>query len=801
MSPTSLDPPVAADEQALAIIDAITDVGLLYSSVIDQLLPKLIRPLLEILDLSGGAILLYDHDAKLLHLAAVQHRLAADQAGQRVDSLWQQPLLDQTRELALQAAQAGRMLSGPQPDSAPALHRVLERLDIAELVSVPLLAGGWLTGVFQVAALPGVSIAPRQMRILQVVTRQMAVTIENARLFTQTRAEQERTRAVVDATNDAILMLDERWRPMLVNRRARFFFGFSEHELLGREYAQLEAALVRIFEHGERFGAWLAAQLRSPGARAVAEFRLLQPDPRLLQCFTAPVMDVHERILGRILVFRDMTREREVERMKNDFVATVSHELRTPLTSIQGALQLVLGQPQLRRTGLGGELPPRARELLTISLSNTERLMRLISDILDVARIEQGRIQFQRKPLRPAALGDAAAAEVQALAATRLVRVELDIPDRLPDVYADQDRAVQILVNLLSNAIKFSSQGQRVLLSARHEGKQVIFTVRDWGRGIALEDQHRLFQKFQQIDNSTTRATGGTGLGLSICKALVEEHGGRIWLTSTPNEGSSFSFTLPIADPPVLPSQRQVTIGLIAVDADRRNLLRAALDTTGYRVQVLTGLAPEDVGQAGVAVVVVDVASAQGPEVVLLNQLRSDPATQALSVLVLADAHIVTPHDMVKLPRTTPPYALAVQAQQLLEHPQPLVLVVDDDRLVRPLLVRLIRRQGLRVLSAADGHQALGLAANYQPDVILLDIEMPDLNGYEVLQRLAQNALTAHVPVIILTGNEPVDQQNARGDAPHVAAYLEKPVAAERLIGAIMHVIKRNERADGAPSA
>lgn len=784
----------------LAAVNAITDVGLLYGSVLDQLLAKLIRRLLDILDLSGGAILMYDEEEQIFHVGAVQNRFPAEKAARRSDAFWSAPLLEHTQRLAAEAAHTRTMLLGPEAGSAPALQRALERLDTPQLVSVPLLADGWLTGVFQALALPGTTLSEHQLQILQAVARQMAVTIETARLFAQTRAEQERTRAVVDATNDAILMLDERWRPMLLNRRARFFFGLSEHELLGRDYAQLHAALVRIFEDGERFGNWLAAQLRSPGARAVAEFRLAQPEPRLLQCFTAPVMDTHEQMLGRILVFRDITREREVERMKNDFVATVSHELRTPLTSIQGALQLVLGQPQQGRLGLGGELPLRARELLTISLSNTERLMRLISDILDVAKIEQGRIELQRKALRPLALGYAAADAVQALAATRAVSVELDVSEGLPDVYADQDRAVQILVNLLSNAIKFSPQGQHVLVSAHHEGKHVVFTVRDWGRGIAPEDQHRLFQKFQQIDHSTTRATGGTGLGLSICKALVEEHGGRIWLTSSLHEGSSFSFTLPLAEPASQALQQQTLVGLIATDSDRRRALSAALEGTGYSVHVLNRPTPAEVGQAGLGLIVVDVASAQSADVVLLNQLRSEPTTQALGVLALVDEHIVTPQDVIRLPRTTTPSVVAAQAQTLLDHPQPLVLVVDDDKQVRPVLVRLIRRQGLRALSAADGYQALTLAAQHRPHVIVLDVEMPDLNGYEVLHRLAQDPATATLPVIILTGNNPIVRPDHAENAPAAAAYLEKPITAERLMGAIMQVIQRNEPANGSAS-
>src|SRR5262245_50946423 len=155
-------------------------------------------------------------------------------------------------------------------------------------------------------------------------------------------------RALVDASNDALLLLDSQGRALLINRRAKYFFGLAERDVIGRSAGQLRAMFTMIFEDGAAFDAWLTPLLASAEERAVREFRVLRAEPRLLQCFTAPVVDQQERLLGRLLVFRDITREREVERMKNEFVSLVSHELRTPLTSIRGALQLVLG-----RTGAG----------------------------------------------------------------------------------------------------------------------------------------------------------------------------------------------------------------------------------------------------------------------------------------------------------------------------------------------------------------------------------------------------------------------------------------------------------------
>ncbi|HEX5689599.1 MAG TPA: histidine kinase dimerization/phospho-acceptor domain-containing protein, partial [Roseiflexaceae bacterium] len=263
-------------------------------------------------------------------------------------------------------------------------------------------------------------------------------------------------RALVDASNDALLLLDSQGSALLINRRAKYFFGLAERDVIGRSADQLRTMFTMIFEDGAAFDAWLTPLLASTEERKVRDFRALRAEPRLLQCYTAPVLDQQERPLGRLLVFRDITREREVERMKNEFVSLVSHELRTPLTSIRGALQLVLGRAQ------ASDLTPRTRELLGVSLSNSERLIRLINDILDISKIEQGPIQLRRVALEPAALCRAAEQGVAAFAAGRNITLNLAVPDDLPTVNADRDRALQVLTNLLSNAIKFSDPGESV---------------------------------------------------------------------------------------------------------------------------------------------------------------------------------------------------------------------------------------------------------------------------------------------------------------------------------------------------
>lgn len=784
----------------LTAVNAVTDIGLLYSSLLDRLLSAILGQILEVLRLGGGAIFLYNEHAERVELAmaAAGPRSEGDP---RIRALWEPPMLAHTLAQARETARFGypAVAVHAREDnaaSASPLAAALSELDAASLVSVPLLAGGWLTGVLQVVAAPGERVSEGQVQVLRILARQMAVAIENARLFAQTRADQERTRAVVDATNDAILMLDEHRRPMIVNRRARFFFGLTERDLLGKSFDQLGNVFSRIFAEGQRFNGWLGQLLRSQSERAVEEFDILSPEPRLLQCFSAPVMDVHDRYLGRILVFRDITREREVERMKNDFVSIVSHELRTPLTSIQGALQLVLGKPGSAMSDLGAGLQQRGRDLLSISLANTERLIRLINDILDIAKIEQGRIQLRRETLTPEELCRGAAAAMSALANDRGISLEVQLPAWLPNVLADRDRSLQVLINLLSNAIKFSPAGQRVRLSAHRDGQMVSFTVQDWGRGIAQEHQTRIFQKFQQIDSSATRDVGGTGLGLAISKALVEEQGGRMWLESELARGSAFSFTLPVA-----PGAEGIDGGrpraLVAeADPAARAALCTALEEVGWEarpaegVQTLLGMA----GAGEARLVVVGLPLAIDDEA-LLRALRASDGTADATIVLLTDAPPAElPRHTEALPRQSPAAVVAARAEQLQAERRPLVLVVDDDPHVRPVLVRLLQRHGLRVANASDGYSALAAVEKQQPDVMLLDIKMPGLDGFEVLRRLHANPATAAIPVIILTANDLSESARAQGLDLGARAYLEKPIAYERLISTITGVLRVGEK-------
>jgi PAS domain S-box-containing protein len=259
------------------------------------------------------------------------------------------------------------------------------------------------------------------------------------------------------------------------------------------------------------------------------------------------------RLIGAMM---DISERRGIERMKDEFIATVSHELRTPLTSIRGALGLL-------SSGRLGTLPEKGQRLLDIASSNTDRLVRLINDILDIERIESGEVTLTKSECDAGVLARTAADVVRTLADRENIQILVDAP-QVPLV-ADSDRMIQLLTNLLGNAVKFSPSGSAIRLAVRSDGSSVVFSVADEGRGIPADKLESIFERFQQVDASDSRDKGGSGLGLTICRSIVRQHGGEIGVESQPGNGSTFTVTMPAGKPDdALPEIDRRIIGLLS---------------------------------------------------------------------------------------------------------------------------------------------------------------------------------------------------------------------------------------------
>jgi signal transduction histidine kinase/CheY-like chemotaxis protein len=379
-----------------------------------------------------------------------------------------------------------------------------------------------------------------------------------------------------------------------------------------------------------------------------------------------------------------LTHRSELDTLKDEFISTVSHELRTPLTSIRGALGLL-------SSGIIGDVDAKALNLLRIAVTNTDRLIRLINDILDLERMESGRapLQIRRCSLRD--LAQQAIDTMTPMADANTVHLALEPSTVAQAAYpealffdGDADRILQVLTNLLSNAIKFSPSASTIRIHTEAASDSILLKVVDEGRGIPADKLDSIFDRFQQIEPSDARQKGGTGLGLAICRSIVQQHSGSIW------------------------AQRNLGPG-----------------TTLYMM----------------------------------------------------------------LPRTTRATDVAVPAQ-LPPRGEGAILVCDDDAGIRTVVGEHLTRQGYTVIEANSGEQALILAAEHHVEAILLDLYMPGLSGWETLQRLRNNPITANIPVVVLSVLSSTLRPQLTGDAQ---GWVQKPFNENLLFAELGRVLHQGE--------
>lgn len=571
------------------------------------------------------------------------------------------------------------------------------------------------------------------------------------------RASEARKAAILEASPDGILLLDGGGDLLELNPSAQKTFQVVAADVVGRDF--LSVALPAELPDGARQKVLAAGRNTASGQATRLESPCLRRDGS-----TFPAELTIVRVPGegppRYTVFvRDITERKAVERMKNEFISTVSHELRTPLTSIRGSLGLLEG-------GIVGDIPPQALDMVRIARTNTERLIRLINDILDLEKMEAGKLELKVSTPECADLVESAFASVRGMADGAGVSLHAEVTGT-PQVKADRDRLVQVLTNLVSNAVKFSPQGAGVTVRVgEEEDGRVRFSVVDQGPGISQEQRARLFGRFQQLDSSDTRSKGGTGLGLAISQAIVEQHGSRITVESEEGRGSTFTFTLEsarpasVTPPPVIPedvSRHEVLV--TTADAELASLLGGLLAHEGYRVVRATSLieAAKHLDTALPDALVVDMRLPEGHALDWVRRLREQPRTHELPVLALSgrseDAEGV-PHWVDWMPRPLEESRLLKSLRYATRQPgQARVLVVDDDASTRRTLCAQMERLGVQVFEAADGESAVELARETTPDLIVLDVGLPRLDGFEVVDILRQGKGRA-TPLIVFTGRD-----------------------------------------------
>lgn len=691
------------------------------------------------------------------------------------------------RAMRIDTFPGARDLQGPDQGGASALI-------------VPLRLESSVIGTLNLGAAAPKVYTDEDLELAQLLARQIETSLYYSRLLSTIRqesdraarehaaAESERRRleALVEATDVALLMVSE-GRVAYVNRGMAQILGLPSEVVVGGSLEQVHRALAGALADPTA----LDAQVTAINEGGKLQDRVLLTFPRKLTCqrTVSPVLGTDGETLGHLVLYRDVTSEAQAEAAKNEFVSIVSHELRTPLTSVKTSLDLLM-------RGTAGEISPEMKGLLEIGLRNLDRLIRLVNDLLDLSRIESGRMVTTMAPVIVAKVVERGLDAVRAFSDGRGVGLEVLPSSESATVVADEDRLEQVVVNLVSNAVKFSPSGGRVSVGWSGDETWTTIEVRDQGPGIPEGQLEVIFEKFRQLEDAGTRAHGGAGLGLTISRRIVEHFGGALWATSRLEEGSTFFVRLPTA------ARVRRTAELTAVDgaptglrvlvtekdADRRYLLTARIEAEGWEVtSVPTGTAGLEAAtqqENDLIVVGVELADMHGLEFV--QRLRSIPACADTPVLLVgrgrqegdlltygADGWVLDDIDQV-----------LEEGRQLATRPRrPLILLVDDDPAVRRAFGRALRHAGYACLEAATGDAGLQMARERAPTLILTDWHMPGMDGMALLREVRSLPGLAGVPAIMMTGHA-VPELNA-GLAEVNAELLTKPADMTQVIAQV----------------
>lgn len=626
--------------------------------------------------------------------------------------------------------------------------------------------------------------------------------------YTAARAMAERLRMIVETAHDAFVGMDSNGRITDWNPAAEATFGWKREEVLGRLLGEIIVPEALRQAHAAGFTRYL-----STGQASVLGKRLELPglhrDGRELplELTIAPLELGEERLFFAFL--RDITERRRVDRLQSEFISTVSHELRTPLTSIRGSLGLVAG-------GVAGELSPQARPLVDIALKNSERLVRLINDILDIEKISSGKMIFDVRPVELMPLVAHSIEANRAFASQLGVRLVLDasVPGSL--VAADPDRLLQVLTNLLSNAAKFSPSDGVVSVRVDRQEARLRVSIADRGAGIPEEFRSRIFQRFAQADGSDARTKSGTGLGLSISKAIVERLGGTIGFATEAGRGTTFYFDLPevASDRPLeaqgnadaTPRKWGPRILTCEDDLDTATVLKQMLEASGFSVDLAhsAAAARDCLSRNDYDLMTLDLNLPDADGVALLRELRDSEATRDLPIVVVSaradegqaqlSAEAFMLMDWLPKPIDHPKLVAAVHRfVRKSAGERSHVLHVEDDAEIAEVVSRMLGPE-CEVANARTLAEAQKLLAEKRFDLILLDQELPDGHGMDLVPRV--RALTRRpVPIVVFSAYE-----MSREVAGRVAAALVKSKTSnDELLGIIRSLLGREETAGPAP--
>lgn len=596
--------------------------------------------------------------------------------------------------------------------------------------------------------------------------------------------------AVLDTVGVFVLVFDRNGRVERINKACENIAGYSQDEAKGKFLWNMLMVPKELDKVKEIF-----EKLRTGILPGYYETHWTAKDGnRILIAWTNTILTDRggqvEHIIGTGM---DITERKKIEKMKDEFVSTVSHELRTPLTSIHGALGLV-------NSGVTGECPPQAKAMLDIAYKNSQRLITLINDILDIEKIESGRMEYRMKPLILATLIEQAIEANTAYGKQFGIRYEFlnTIPEA--EVYADSHRLMQVMTNLLSNAAKFSRRDDTVEVSMEGLGETVRISIIDHGQGIPKEFQDKIFQKFAQADASDKREKGGTGLGLSICKNIIEKHSGYIGFTTNQATGTTFYFDLPalkkaeslaVHEPDLT---EQLNVLVCEDDHDVATLLSIMLKHGGFNADIAYNAkqALQLLSEKHYAAMTLDLLLPDKNGLVLLRELRQQKETAAMPVIVVSaiaqkthamvDGGALSVIDWIDKPIDQERLVNAVKRSVGKITTRPRVLHVEDDpdifQLVSTLLIDFAD-----TFCAATLQEAIQSIKHESFDLILLDIGLPDHSGIELFKHLEG----IYTPVVIFSSFDIGEDVLLKVSAALVKSRTSNEQLRDTIISALRH--------------
>jgi len=692
-------------------------------------------------------------------------------------------------------------------------------------IGVPLSTGDDVLGVILLFNPEPGYFTPDQLKLVTAASAQIATAVNNAELyrlitdqaqrlgtmFRKQSSEAAKNQAILEGITDGVLVLDANHDIVLVNPKAVEILNIKAAEvenqplrqILGRSDSPVELELTQILYDN----LLEALEQISTGQKSV-QFRL-ETGPKTITVSVAPVALGPEERPSVVSVLRDISRDAEVERLKNEFISTVSHELRTPMTSIKGYSDLLLsGSERI------GKLNETQHRFVKVIQSNANRLTELVNDILEISRIETGRIRLEFASLNIIDIIRDVAISFEGQLVKKTMNLKLDLPNQLPDIYVDRARLTQVLVNLMGNAWQYTPEGGNINVSAKLSGNFVQVDVEDTGIGIVEKDIAYVFERFFRSERTEVQVVDGTGLGLSITKSFVEMLGGRIWVRSKIDIGTTFSFTVPLDlgqdAVPIDLETAPANVQILMIDDDVVvNVLKSGLERQGYQTvvsdNVQEALELAEKNKESLKLIVLNASLQTMNSFALLEQIKQNEATQHLQLLlssfslegegvsvqvvgsiVSSDKNQVIESNLKQILEVVIPGRLSTLVLES-KKPARRVLIIEKNRKTSSRIRDILEDNGYAVQSAFNSRQGVDMILGNRPDAILLNSTMPNVKGESVLSQLHRDTDLRNIPVALIT-DKPIISRDGGVAIWGKDAWIKDPqaVSVEGLISEIV---------------